>query len=198
LTKHRGGPRATPRASSVPPNPPSNSLLLVPVERVHPGDVLQERIGMTDPESDVEEHLARGDAPWPAASLPHEESHLLVARPPNALLFSGFADCAADFGCAVRLRGEPVDLVPKPVRNPRREESHDETVPGELPHVCDRSVPKPCPCNRLLLGGQAVGGRSGSHCRDGDRDLRLDDLQLHVAGKQPEQLAACEELDSLP
>jgi hypothetical protein len=79
---------------------------------------------MFDSERDVEQHFAGRDAARPAARSLDVEAHLLVARTTKALLFGMFSDRATDVGGAIRPRGETVDLVEKPHREPRREEPH--------------------------------------------------------------------------
>jgi hypothetical protein len=91
---------------------------------VHAGDVLQERIRVTDAQGDVEEHLPSRHATWPAPRLPHKQPHLFVTGTTKALLIGSFSDGSTDLGGSVRLPSEPVDLVPKPKRDSRCEEAH--------------------------------------------------------------------------
>jgi hypothetical protein len=98
---------------------------------------------MADAEGDVEEDLAGREASRAAARLFHEQSHLLVARAAKAQLIGTFSNRAADVSSSKRLFGEPVDLVPEPNRDPRREEPHAETVPKQTSRLCHNQAPKP-------------------------------------------------------
>jgi hypothetical protein len=95
--------------------------------------VRDERIGMVDSESDVEQNFTGRDTSRPAACAENVLPHLLVARATKSLLFGPFSDHATDVGGAVRPGGEAIDLVDEPQWEPRREEPHgtnraDETV----------------------------------------------------------------------
>jgi hypothetical protein len=85
--------------------------------------VLEERVRRSNAEGDVKQHLASRHAPRPTARLLDKTPHLFVAWSPKTQLLGGFSDCATDLGRLVRPIRQAFDLVTKPYRDPRREES---------------------------------------------------------------------------
>ncbi len=157
----RLGSRSRPRVPAG-PWPPSNRLLLVLADRVHSGDVFQDRVGSSEAKGHVDQDFGGRRVLRPPTILAHENPHLLVAGPSKPEALRGRAGDSRDLGRAQLLRGEPLDLGAETERDAWSKVADASSLPDSPEKLCAETVPLPCPSNSLLQGGPAPRLAAGS------------------------------------